>query len=72
MVELAVTLDSAGRATDTQILTEYPLNMGFGAAASAAAHAMQYSNPRGQPVTFSIRVKFTPSDPPDDAEPSPR
>lgn len=70
MVELAVTLDSAGRATDTQILTEYPLNMGFGAAASAAAHAMQYSNPTGQPVTFSIRVKFTPSDPPDEADPS--
>jgi len=58
MVELAVTLDSAGRATDTQILTEYPLDMGFGAAASALAHVMKYSNPTEQPVTFTIHVKF--------------
>ena len=58
MVELAITLDRAGRATDTQILTEYPLEMGFGAAASAAAHAMHYSNPTGQPVTFTLRINF--------------
>jgi TonB family protein len=58
MVELAITLDSAGRATDTQILTEDPLNMGFGAAASEAAHVMTYSNPTHQPVTFTLRFDF--------------
>lgn len=58
MVDLAITLDREGRATDTQILTEYPLDMGFGAAASALAHAMTYSNPSGQPVTFTVRVAF--------------
>jgi TonB family protein len=57
-VELAITLDKEGRATDTQILTEDPLDMGFGAAASAAVHAMQYSNPAGHPVTFTLMVKF--------------
>ncbi len=58
LVELAITLDKEGRATDTQILTEEPLDMGFGAAASAAAHAMKYSNPAGQPVTFTLRIQF--------------
>jgi TonB family protein len=58
LVELAITLDREGRATDTQILTEDPLDMGFGAAASAAVHAMQYSNPTGRPVTFTLRVRF--------------
>jgi TonB family protein len=64
IVELAITLDGDGRATDTQVLTEDPLQMGFGAAASAAAHAMVYSNPTGHPVTFSVRVKFALSPPP--------
>ncbi len=58
LVVLAITLDKEGRATDTHILTEEPLDMGFGAAASAAAHAMQYSNPTGQPVTFTVRIEF--------------
>jgi len=64
VVELAITLDRAGRATDTQILTEDPLDMGFGAAASAAAHAMRYDNPTGHSVTFTVRVKFALSDVP--------
>lgn len=64
MVELAITLDSAGRATDTQILTEDPLNMGFGAAASAAAHVMTYSNPTGRPTTFTLRLYFKLNDAP--------
>ena len=58
MVQLAITLDGAGRATDTQILTEDPLNMGFGAAASEAAHVMTYSNPTHQPVTFTLQFDF--------------
>lgn len=64
MVELAITLDSAGRATDTRILSEDPLDQGFGAAASAAAHAMQYSNPTGLPVTFNLMIQFAPSQAP--------
>lgn len=58
VVELAVTLDRKGRATDTKILLEKPLDMGFGAAASAAAHAMRYSNPTGHPVVFDVRIRF--------------
>lgn len=57
-VTLEVTLDTAGRATDTRILSEEPLEMGFGAAASAAAHALRYSNPTGRTTTFTIQVKF--------------
>lgn len=55
---LAITLDSAGRATDTRVITEKPAEMGFGAAASAAAHALQYSNPTGHAVTFTVQIKF--------------
>lgn len=58
IVDLAVTLDAQGRATDTLILSEYPPDMGFGAAASAAAHTMEYANPTGQRVQFTFRVKF--------------
>jgi TonB family protein len=57
-VTLAVTLDDAGQATDTKVLTEDPLDFGFGAAASAAARAMKYSNPTGHPVRVRFRVKF--------------
>jgi TonB family protein len=57
-VELAVTLDNQGRATDTLILSEVPAGQGFGAAASAAAHTMVYVNPTGQPVQFTFRVTF--------------
>ncbi len=57
-VLIAVTLDRAGRATDTLILSEEPLDMGFGAAASQLAHTNTYSNPTGQPVQLNFRVKF--------------
>jgi TonB family protein len=57
-VELAVTLDSQGRATNTLILLEEPADQGFGAAASSAAHTIVYSNPTGRPVQFSFTVKF--------------
>jgi TonB family protein len=57
-VDVAVTLDPQGRATDTLILSENPPDMGFGAAASAVAHSMQYSNPTGHQVQFTFRVKF--------------
>jgi len=57
-VELAVTLDTQGRATDTLILSEDPPDMGFGSAASAAARTMEYSNPTGHLVQFTFRIKF--------------
>ena len=34
--------------------------MGFGAAASALAHVMVYSNPTGQVVQLKFKVKFAP------------
>jgi TonB family protein len=58
VVVLAVMLDSAGRATDTQIISEEPREMGFGAAASAAAHTIEYSNPTGQPTQMTFQVRF--------------
>ena len=57
-VDIAVTLDAAGRATDTEILTEFPLGVGFGAAASTTAHEMTYSNPTGRPAQLVFRIKF--------------
>ena len=57
-VQIQVTLDRQGRATDTLILSEYPLDMGFGAAASALAHVMEYDNPTGRPAQLSFKVKF--------------
>lgn len=58
LVSIAVTLDRQGRATDTLILSEDPLDMGFGAAASALAHTMTYSNPTGQQTQLPFRIKF--------------
>jgi TonB family protein len=58
MVRIAVTLDTAGRATDTQLLSEFPDGAGFGAAASAMAHQMTYANPSGHPTTLVFMVKF--------------
>jgi TonB family protein len=58
MVRLAVTLDRFGHATDTLILSEDPPDQGFGAAASAAAHTMEFSNPTGRSVQFVFNVKF--------------
>ena len=57
-VTVAVTLDSGARATDAQILSETPADMGFAAAASALAHTLTYSNPTGAPVVFKFAVKF--------------
>jgi len=57
--DLAVTLDTQGRATDTMIISEDPLDMGFGAAASTLAHTMEYSNPTGHPVQLTFRVKVS-------------
>ena len=58
MVVLAVTLDAAGRATDTRIISEEPREMGFGAAASTAAHTIEYSNPTGRPTQMTFAVRF--------------
>lgn len=58
LVQIAVTLDEAGRPYDTVVLSEYPPGVGFGAAASGLAHDMTYANPTGHPATLTFRVKF--------------
>ncbi|MGH8259769.1 MAG: M56 family metallopeptidase [Steroidobacteraceae bacterium] len=58
LVQIAVTLDREGRATDTLILSENPPNLGFGAAASTLAHLMRYGNPTGQQARIVFDVKF--------------
>ena len=57
-VTVAVTLDREGRATDPQVLHEAPPDRGFGAAASALAYSLTYSNPTGAPVVFRFAIKF--------------
>ena len=57
-VTVAVTLDQEGRATDTQILSETPPDMGFAAAASSLSYELVYSNPTNAPVVFRFAVKF--------------
>jgi hypothetical protein len=63
LVTIHVTLDTAGRPTDTLILSEEPLDMGFGAAASVLAHMMEYDNPTGRPSQITFNVKFALPDP---------
>ena len=58
LVQITVTLDEQGRATDTLILSETPAGMGFGAAASELAHNYRYSNRTGHPATVTYKVKF--------------
>ena len=58
LVNVAVTLSTEGRATDAQILSETPPDMGFGAAASSLAYSMTYSNPTGAAVVFRFAVRF--------------
>jgi TonB family protein len=58
LVQITVTLDVAGRATDTLILSETPAGMGFGAAASELAHKFRYSNRTGHSASVTYKVKF--------------
>ena len=58
MVRITVTLDKAGRATDTHIVSVAPPDLGFGAAASTLAHLMTYSNPTGHVASVTFNVKF--------------
>lgn len=58
IVRITVTLDKAGRATNTYVLSETPPNLGFGAAASTVAHLMSYSNPTGHEVSVTFNIKF--------------
>jgi TonB family protein len=57
-VQITVTLDEAGRATDTLVLSETPAGIGFGAAASELAHVFKYSNATGRSASVTYRVKF--------------
>jgi len=59
LVRIQVTLDAQGRATDTLILSEDPLDMGFGAAASTLAHQFEYNNPGNRPAQLTFNVKFS-------------
>lgn len=60
IVLIQVTLDRHARPTDALVLAEDPLDMGFGAAARALAHVMEYSNPTGQSAQLKFKVKFVP------------
>jgi len=57
-VTISISLDAQGRPTNTLILDEHPLDVGFGAAASALVHTYEYSNPSHKPAQLSIKVKF--------------
>jgi TonB family protein len=57
-VRITVTLDEAGRATDTLVISESPLGMGFGAAASELAHVFKYANQTGRSASVTYRIKF--------------
>jgi TonB family protein len=58
VVQITVTLDEAGRATDTLVISESPLGLGFGAAASELAHVFKYANTTGHPASVTYRIKF--------------
>jgi hypothetical protein len=58
LVQITVTLDTAGRATDTLVISESPVGMGFGAAASGLVHIFTYANPTGHPAAITFNVKF--------------
>ncbi len=57
-VRLAVTLDTTGLATDSQIVAETPEGSGFGAAAIEMARRFVYANSTGHPTTLIFNVKF--------------
>jgi TonB family protein len=58
LVQITVTLDKAGRATDTLVISESPLGLGFGAAASGLAHEFKYANKTGHAASVTYRIKF--------------
>lgn len=58
LVRITVTVDTAGRATDTHVVSEYPEDMGFAAAASGLVHTFTYANPTGHPAALTFAVKF--------------
>ncbi|HUN25842.1 MAG TPA: M56 family metallopeptidase [Steroidobacteraceae bacterium] len=58
-VDVAVTLDAAGRPLNARVVSEAPAGHGFGAAAAAAAvQEISYSNPTGHRATLVFRVQF--------------
>lgn len=59
-VELAMKIDRTGRVVDTEIVTETPLNAGFGAAAATAATQWKFEpfTRNGDPVTQRKTVVF--------------
>ncbi len=58
LVRITVTVDTAGRATDTHVLWEKPAGLGFGAAASELAHQFRYANPASHPSPVTYKIKF--------------
>jgi hypothetical protein len=68
LVQITVTLDTAGRATDTLVISESPVGMGFGAAASGLVHSFTYANPTGRPAAITFNVKFELGDRPMDSK----
>jgi TonB family protein len=58
LVQITVTLDRAGRATKTRILSERPAGLGFGQAATDLARQFKYANPAARPRALTYRVKF--------------
>ncbi len=60
MVLMQVTLDRHACPTDALVLAEDPPDMGFGAAACALAHVMEYNNPTGRSAQLKFKVRFAP------------
>jgi TonB family protein len=58
LVQITVTVDTAGRATDTQVISEQPAGLGFAAAASELAHHFKYANTGNQPAYVTYKIRF--------------
>ena len=58
LVEISMTLDTAGHVLDTAVLEEEPRDAGFGDAAAELVRTFVYSNPSGGRAKLSLRVKF--------------
>jgi TonB family protein len=58
LVKVSIDLDAAGTPTGVHVLEVQPADMGFGEAALLIVQTFRFTNPRGEPTSMPLMVRF--------------